>query len=63
MWPGNEVLGTRRARSGLQLAAGIQNVAREWSSGTPKTTKCATDCLKRLPRILPGSCPDPPGES
>eukprot|EP00959_Pyramimonas_sp_CCMP1952_P077283 1615426-Pyramimonas_sp.AAC.1 len=25
MWPGNNVLGTRRTRSGLQLAPGIQN--------------------------------------
>eukprot|EP00959_Pyramimonas_sp_CCMP1952_P238669 4987207-Pyramimonas_sp.AAC.1 len=29
MWPGNGVLGTRRTRSGLQLAPGIQNVAWE----------------------------------
>eukprot|EP00959_Pyramimonas_sp_CCMP1952_P148719 3110942-Pyramimonas_sp.AAC.1 len=29
MWPGNGVLGTRRARSGLQLALDIENVARE----------------------------------
>eukprot|EP00959_Pyramimonas_sp_CCMP1952_P098095 2050330-Pyramimonas_sp.AAC.1 len=61
MWPRNGVLGTRRARSGLQHALGIQNVAREWSSGTSKTTNCVTVCLKRLPRILPGSCPDPQG--
>ena len=47
MWPGNGVLGTRRTRSGLQLAPGIQNVAREWSSGNSKTTKCVTVCLKR----------------
>ena len=33
MLPGNGVLGTRRARSGLQLAPGIQNVAWEWCSG------------------------------
>ena len=42
MWPGNGVLGTRRTRSGLQLAPGIQNVAREWSSGNSKTTKWPT---------------------
>ena len=42
MWPGNGVLGTRRARSGLQLAPGIQNVAREWSSGKSKSTKWPT---------------------
>eukprot|EP00959_Pyramimonas_sp_CCMP1952_P101029 2113397-Pyramimonas_sp.AAC.1 len=47
MWPGNGVLGTRRARSGLELVApGIQNVARERNSGTSKTTKCVTVCLK-----------------
>eukprot|EP00959_Pyramimonas_sp_CCMP1952_P126343 2642523-Pyramimonas_sp.AAC.1 len=39
MWPGNGVLETRRPRSGLQLAPGIQNVAREWSSENSKTTK------------------------
>merc|ERR1712060_690273 len=42
MWPGNGVLGPRRPRSGLQLAPGIQNVARELSSGTSKTTKWPT---------------------
>ena len=42
MWPGNGVLGNRRARSGLQLAPGIQNVAREWNSGNSKSTKCVT---------------------
>ena len=42
MWPGSCVLGTRRARSGLQLAPGIQNVAREWSSGNSKNTKWPT---------------------
>ena len=42
MWPGNGVLGTRRPRSGLQLAPGIQNVARELSSGNSKTTKWLT---------------------
>eukprot|EP00959_Pyramimonas_sp_CCMP1952_P204706 4280447-Pyramimonas_sp.AAC.1 len=42
MWPGSGVLGTRRRRSGLQLAPGIQNVARVWSSGKSKTTKWPT---------------------
>merc|ERR1711920_110697 len=42
MLPGNGLLGTRRPRSGLQLAPGIQNVAREWSSGNSKTTKWPT---------------------
>eukprot|EP00959_Pyramimonas_sp_CCMP1952_P315017 6593562-Pyramimonas_sp.AAC.1 len=55
--PRNGVLGTRRPRSGLQLAPGVQNVAREWSSGTSKTTTCVTVCFKRLPRILPGTRP------
>eukprot|EP00959_Pyramimonas_sp_CCMP1952_P031493 660630-Pyramimonas_sp.AAC.1 len=49
--PRNGVLGTRRPRSGLQLARlrsglqlapGIQNVAREWSSGNSKSTKWPT---------------------
>ena len=39
MWPGNGVVGTRRARSGLQLAPGIQNVAREWSSTAHRPPK------------------------
>ena len=42
MWPGNGGLGSRRARSGLQLAPDIQNVAREWSSGKSKSTKWPT---------------------
>eukprot|EP00959_Pyramimonas_sp_CCMP1952_P277760 5806036-Pyramimonas_sp.AAC.1 len=42
MWPGNGVLGTRRTRSGLQLAPGIQNVACEWCSGKTKNTKWPT---------------------
>ena len=42
MRPGNGVLGSRRARSGLQLAPGIQNVAREWRSGKSKSTKWPT---------------------
>ena len=29
------------------MAPGIQNVAREWSSGRSKSTKCVTVCLKR----------------
>eukprot|EP00959_Pyramimonas_sp_CCMP1952_P248893 5203079-Pyramimonas_sp.AAC.1 len=47
MWPGNGVLRRRRARSGLQLAPVIQNVAREWNSGRSKSTKCVTVGLKR----------------
>eukprot|EP00959_Pyramimonas_sp_CCMP1952_P120487 2519440-Pyramimonas_sp.AAC.1 len=47
MWPGSGVLGSRRARSGLQLAPGIQSVVREWSSVRSKSTKCATACLKQ----------------
>eukprot|EP00959_Pyramimonas_sp_CCMP1952_P123273 2577377-Pyramimonas_sp.AAC.1 len=47
MWPGNGVLGGRRARSGLQLVPGTQNVAREWSSGRPKSTKFVTVDEKR----------------
>eukprot|EP00959_Pyramimonas_sp_CCMP1952_P380538 7972510-Pyramimonas_sp.AAC.1 len=39
MWPGSRVLGCGRARSGLQLATGIHNVAREWCSGKSKSTK------------------------
>eukprot|EP00959_Pyramimonas_sp_CCMP1952_P143024 2994251-Pyramimonas_sp.AAC.1 len=39
MWPGNRVLGTRRTRSALQLAPGIQNHSQEWSTGNSKTTK------------------------
>ena len=39
MWPGNGVLGTRRPRSGLQLAPGIQNVAQELCSGNATNTK------------------------
>eukprot|EP00959_Pyramimonas_sp_CCMP1952_P400431 8390579-Pyramimonas_sp.AAC.1 len=42
MWPGNGVLGARRARSGLELALGIQNVARQWNSGKSKSTKWHT---------------------
>eukprot|EP00959_Pyramimonas_sp_CCMP1952_P006257 130962-Pyramimonas_sp.AAC.1 len=42
MWPGNEVLGKLRARSNLQLAPGIQNVAQEWNSGRSKNTKWPT---------------------
>jgi hypothetical protein len=42
MWPGNGVLGNGRTRSGLQLAPGIQNVAREWRSGMSKSTKWPT---------------------
>eukprot|EP00959_Pyramimonas_sp_CCMP1952_P186256 3894763-Pyramimonas_sp.AAC.1 len=41
MWPGN-VLGCPRARSGLQLAQGIQNVAQEWNSGKSKNMKWPT---------------------
>ena len=33
MWPGDTVLGTRRAQSGLQLAPGTRDVAWEWRSG------------------------------
>eukprot|EP00959_Pyramimonas_sp_CCMP1952_P019385 409616-Pyramimonas_sp.AAC.1 len=62
MRPGNGVLGTRRARSGLQLVPGIHNVAREWSSGRSKSTKCLTACKKKLTQ-LPGCRPDPPVES
>eukprot|EP00959_Pyramimonas_sp_CCMP1952_P331705 6945689-Pyramimonas_sp.AAC.1 len=39
---GNDVLGTRRTRSGLQLAPSIQNVAWEWCSGKTKNTKWPT---------------------
>ena len=60
MWPGNGVLGIRRTRSGLQLAPGIQNVAREWSSGNSKTTKCVTVCLKRAPAAPVRIPPRPP---
>eukprot|EP00959_Pyramimonas_sp_CCMP1952_P419420 8785093-Pyramimonas_sp.AAC.1 len=42
MCPRNGVLGSRRPRSGLQVAPGMQNVAREWSSGSSKTTKWRT---------------------
>eukprot|EP00959_Pyramimonas_sp_CCMP1952_P359457 7526718-Pyramimonas_sp.AAC.1 len=63
MWPRNGVLGTRRPRSGLQLAPSIQNVAREWSSGTSKTTKYVTVGSKESPRHSPGSRPDPFGAS
>eukprot|EP00959_Pyramimonas_sp_CCMP1952_P352034 7375804-Pyramimonas_sp.AAC.1 len=35
-------LGSGRARSGVQVAPGIQNVAREWSSGKWKNTKWPT---------------------
>eukprot|EP00959_Pyramimonas_sp_CCMP1952_P407255 8535252-Pyramimonas_sp.AAC.1 len=42
MWPGNGVLRSPRARSGLQLAPGIQHVAREWCSGKSKGTKWLT---------------------
>ena len=42
MLPGNGVLGTRRARSGLQLAPGIQNVAWELCFGNTKSTKWPT---------------------
>eukprot|EP00959_Pyramimonas_sp_CCMP1952_P382932 8023848-Pyramimonas_sp.AAC.1 len=35
-------LGSGRARSGVQLAPGIQNVTREWSSGKSKSTKWPT---------------------
>eukprot|EP00959_Pyramimonas_sp_CCMP1952_P270628 5657447-Pyramimonas_sp.AAC.1 len=40
--PMNRVLGTRRPRSGLHLAPGIQNHAQEWSSGNSKTAKWPT---------------------
>eukprot|EP00959_Pyramimonas_sp_CCMP1952_P331172 6935049-Pyramimonas_sp.AAC.1 len=40
--PRNGVLGTRRSRSGLRLALGIQHDAQEWSSGNSKTTKWPT---------------------
>ena len=33
MWPGNGILGTRRAESGLQFDPGTQDVAWEWCSG------------------------------
>eukprot|EP00959_Pyramimonas_sp_CCMP1952_P370699 7763856-Pyramimonas_sp.AAC.1 len=42
MWPGNGVLRTRRTRSGLHLAPGIQNVHWEWCSGSTKNTKWPT---------------------
>ena len=42
MWPGNDVLGTRIAESGLQLAPGTQNVAWEWYSGNTKSRKWPT---------------------
>eukprot|EP00959_Pyramimonas_sp_CCMP1952_P066442 1387220-Pyramimonas_sp.AAC.1 len=42
MRPRSGILGTRRARSGLQLAPGIQNVAPEYSSGNSKNTKWPT---------------------
>eukprot|EP00959_Pyramimonas_sp_CCMP1952_P025141 527479-Pyramimonas_sp.AAC.1 len=35
-------LGSGRARSGLQLAPGIQNVAREWCPGKSKRRKWPT---------------------
>eukprot|EP00959_Pyramimonas_sp_CCMP1952_P144721 3029199-Pyramimonas_sp.AAC.1 len=37
--PRNGILGTRRPRSGLQLAPGIQTHAHEWNSGNSKNTK------------------------
>ena len=42
MWPGNCVLGTRRARSGLQLALGIQNEDWEKCFENTKSTKWPT---------------------
>ena len=44
MWPGNGVLGTRRAQSGLQLDPDIPNVAWEWCSGNTKSRKWPTVC-------------------
>eukprot|EP00959_Pyramimonas_sp_CCMP1952_P431054 9027831-Pyramimonas_sp.AAC.1 len=40
--PRNELLATRRPRSCLQMAPGIQHHAQEWSSGKSKTTKWPT---------------------
>eukprot|EP00959_Pyramimonas_sp_CCMP1952_P234413 4898215-Pyramimonas_sp.AAC.1 len=40
--PRSGVLGTRRPRSGRQLAPGIQNHAQERSAGNSKTTKWPT---------------------
>ena len=42
MWPGSCFLGTRRARSGLQLAPDIQNVSWELCFGNTKNTKWPT---------------------
>eukprot|EP00959_Pyramimonas_sp_CCMP1952_P081173 1695853-Pyramimonas_sp.AAC.1 len=42
MRPENGVPGTRRTRSGLQLAPGIQNHTQEWSVGNSKSTKWPT---------------------
>eukprot|EP00959_Pyramimonas_sp_CCMP1952_P205526 4297961-Pyramimonas_sp.AAC.1 len=42
MLPGAGVMGTRRTRSCLQLAPGIQSHSQEWSSGNSKTTKWST---------------------
>eukprot|EP00959_Pyramimonas_sp_CCMP1952_P096342 2014070-Pyramimonas_sp.AAC.1 len=53
MLAGNGVLGTRRARSGLQFAPGIQNVAREWVSGKSKSTKWLT-VGSGHPKCVPG---------
>ena len=53
MWPGNGVLGSRRARSGLQLAPVVENVAREWSSENTKSTKCVT-VASGYPKCGPG---------
>eukprot|EP00959_Pyramimonas_sp_CCMP1952_P375865 7872428-Pyramimonas_sp.AAC.1 len=38
IWYRTGVPGTRKTRSGLQLAPGIQNVAWEWCSGNTKNT-------------------------
>eukprot|EP00959_Pyramimonas_sp_CCMP1952_P354371 7423746-Pyramimonas_sp.AAC.1 len=41
-WLGGGALGTRRTRSGPQLAPGIQDVAQEWCSGNTENTKWPT---------------------
>ena len=64
--PRNGVLGTRRPRSGLQLAPGIQNVRREWSSSSAKSDFARmSQAIWASTAAAPGpaSRPDPPVES
>eukprot|EP00959_Pyramimonas_sp_CCMP1952_P125784 2630420-Pyramimonas_sp.AAC.1 len=63
MWPGNGVLGTRRTRSGIQLAPGIQKCGLGmvfcWLRAVKMWLLAVQKESPRFSPASPGSCPDP----